>query len=219
MIFSKGEIIAFNSILDSKEIPGIKINMPPPSEYNQMIMDVQSSFREKRIVDENGKLTYMAVLPIRSLDDYKAAGHYLYFNDMRISFNKDKSITIIKKLGGDSYDMLRMNRDFLFLDILKQCDYLCGAYEPAPQCLSKETMSYQEWENTISDVRIEDILALRNVDDVKEEDVFVFYWKGSEGYVYDLENKERTALGSRNMRIAIAKRLGYDIEGGDEYVW
>ena len=219
MIFSKGEIIAFNSILDSKEIPGLRITMPLPSEHSNMIADVQNSFRKKRITDLNGKLTKLAVLPIRSLEDYKAAERYLYFNNLRISFNTDRSITIIKILDGEFYDMMRMNRDFLFLDILKQCDYLRGAYEPDPQWPDKETISYPDWENTMADVKVENILALRTVDGQKEEDAYVFYWKGSEGYVYDLENKERTALGSREMRVAIAERLGYDHEGGEEYAW
>jgi len=219
MIFSKGEIIAFNSILDSKEIPGVKINMPPLSEHNQMITDVQSSFREKRITDKNGKLTPKAVLPIRSLEDYKSAGRYLYLNNIRISFNKDKSITVIKILDENSYEMVRLNRDFLFIDILKQCDYLCGAYEPDPQSPIKTSMIFALWENTMADIKIENTLTIRNVDGQRDEDAYVFYWKGSEGYVYDLENKERTALGSRDMRITIAERLGYDLMGGEEYAW
>jgi len=218
MIFTKGEMLCFNSVLDSQEIPGVALKAPLPSEYDKYIIEVLKSLRKKGLTEDDGKLSKLAALPIMTLEDYKKAKKRLYLNDLRISFNYDKSITLIKKAGED-FELTRLPRECLLLEILKQCEYLKGAQDSDEIREEPETFEFSEWEQTITDVHTENIIAVKSTDGEKEQDVCIYYWVGSNGYEYDLEKKERTRRGPRDMRVAMMERLGINSEGDEKYAW
>ena len=205
MKFSKQELVCFNSILDGKAILGIKLSKEEIKDEDQYIKETIDLLKGKNILDENGKLNQVGVLPIRALAEYKKAKEHMSINTLRIGILKDGKIVIIDTKD-DKYDIYMSPKAYIIKEILGKSTFMSLS--------SKEKNNYKiekiDYSNLVnkkedyekSSLSI-DRYSLGCVIDEK-----IYYWDDNEGFVYDFIKGTRLQLSPKAMRINLLQDIG-----------
>jgi hypothetical protein len=203
MIFSEQELMCFNSILDGIPILGVPLHKPLSSEEDDYVKATVKTLQKKGLVNEGGRLTKAGAVPVMALEAYKKAKRHLFLNRVHVSFNDDQRITVLRK-EENGYDLRRMNREFLFINILKQFERLRDAQpnQATPPQWKKSAVPARA--EQLDKIPADDLLLLREVIDGHLSDSYVYYWSHGEGYVYNLNKEEARPLGARDMRMEMA---------------
>lgn len=189
MNFSEQELVCFNSILDGKRILGIQIDNTKDMESIEYVNDTISSLKEKGIMDSEGKLTKLGILPIRSLELYKSCDNYLIINNTCCGLINDSEAIIIK-INEDSYDIYRVNKLKIVTELLEKCPFLRGASSSYPQKKSKE-ISIELTELLMNDYNYtKDSIHMIKYIDKNVTSNKIYFYDDNQGFRYDLIGKK-----------------------------
>lgn len=204
MKFSKQELICFNSILGGSPIVGINLKETNDKDVNTYVDETIRTLKEKNILDGNGRLTKIGILPIEILKKYKNAKKHISLNFTRVALLDDDRAVIIK-IEGDQYDVSICNKIELLEKLVSRSSYM-----------QKETTS----ENKMKKEKLDFMDLLKDDELYKSEAINtkvyfdgseignkIYYWNNDKGFLYDLNSEYREELTPRNMRIKFMNLL------------
>ena len=183
MIFDEKELICFNSILAGKKILGISIEDKEEMNTGEYIKDTIVSLKEKGIIDGEGNISKIGVLPIRALEQYKNCKNHIVINNTCIGLINNQETIDIKKVK-DCYDISRVNKLSIITQILKKSSFLRGSLSvhSSGNKLGKISMD------------IEELLTKDSIHMIKylEKSIIsdkIFFYDDKQGFSYDLIGK------------------------------
>lgn len=210
MKFSNMELQCLNRIIDSQPLYGLSLESEDIPYKEQGIEFVTEELKKKNIIDEKGNLTSLSVFVVESLRQYKKASEYIFINRMRISNNRDNSMTIIAKREDGKYDIMRKNNDELMLAIIEASPGL-NSLENASSAdtFQLETvLAHSEWEKEWEG--ISECIALHKYrpGEVIPATKHIYYWQNGKGKMYNDVTGRLFSAGRKTILLSIAEELG-----------
>ena len=207
MIFDEKELICFNSILDGKKILGISIEDKEEMNTGEYIKDTIVSLKEKGIIDSEGNISKIGVLPIRALEQYKNCKNHIVINNTCFGLINNQEAIAIKKVK-DCYDISRVNKLSIITEILKKSSFLRGS------------LSVHISENKLDKVSIdlEELLAKDSIHMTKylEKSVIsdkIFFYDDKQGFSYDLIGKSLKEVKPHDIKSTIVTDFDIRVVG------
>ncbi len=203
MIFSKGEMMCFNGIIDGKDILEVPLLDGDLPEKEIVLTSTTKTLKEKGIIDENDKFTQKGIGPIGTLQKYKMVKKHIVINQMRLGLLGD-NVVVIDQVE-DGYDMLIAHKLFVMLSVLKKCEYMRQGESDIPRKYSADKINKEEWIKQIEQ-NDNQLLITKYEKEVKTTQN-VYYWNAKHGYRYDLLQDERTKMSGYTMRMEVVNLL------------
>ncbi len=203
MIFSKGEMMCFNGIIDGKDILEIPLLEGELPEKEVVLKSTNKTLKEKGIIDENDKFTQKGIGPIGTLQKYKTVDKHLVINQMRLGLVGD-NVVVINEVE-DGYDMLIAHKLFVMLSVLKKCEYMRQGESNIPRKYKTDKIEKNEWLKQI-EKNDNQLLITKYEKDVKTTQN-VYYWNAKHGYRYDFLQEERTKMSGYAMRMEVVNLM------------
>lgn len=207
MIFSEKELICFNSILDGKKILGISIEDKEEMNTGEYIKDTIVSLKEKGIIDSEGNISKIGVLPIRALEQYKNCKNHIVINNTCFGLINNQEAIAIKKVK-DCYDISRVNKLSIITEILKKSSFLRGS------------LGVHSSENKLDKVSmdIEELLTKDSIHMIKylERSVIsdkIFFYDDKQGFSYDLIGKSLKEVKPHDIKRTIVTDFDIQVVG------
>lgn len=212
MIFSKEELVCFNSMLDGNVIFGthFKVESKQDSEYVQKTV---VSLKEKGFLDANNIPNALFAIAVEMLKRYKNAEKHLFINHLRVAvFEKE---VIILSETDDGFDLTQVDKFLFFQSFLSGISYLC---KEDTQKTEKITVTPQEWSKSLSDDMVDtDSLWAHKFTDQKMQETKILYHLDEQGFIYSPDNKILTKCGPRELRVTLMRLLEIKKPGGSSY--
>lgn len=123
MIFTESELICFNSVLDGKQIVGLNIKDKKEMDNKKYVEDTVESLKKKGIIDSNGQISKVGILPIKALEDYKGCERHIAINGACFGLINNQEVISIRKID-DNYDILRVNKLSIITELLQKSAFL-----------------------------------------------------------------------------------------------
>lgn len=215
MRFSDKEMICFNSILGGGHIVGLDIKIPLLVEKDSYIQDTVNRLKEKRFVDQNGKINHYGAFPVKLLDFYKKATSYVFLNGIKIGLvDKDNVVVLERTIEGTT--ITPMKKIVLMAGLISEFPKLKESQEKmAISDRELIAIKQDEWLDTLDDLdeKSSEILAISKYDKEKYVCKKMYYWDKDNTYLYDIDRHRRKKVGSVDIRTDIMRQL----ELGGEY--
>lgn len=207
MLFTNSEIVFLTSVSKGTRPFGIHYQMPAKEEREAFIEEAMQSLIKKGILNEERKLTKEGAAIVRFFELYRNCRRHVTINRVKAAIMENgKLITVCKDT--DCYEMCCTDSAALMLSLLKQSEYLCRGEEKAERGKWCGVMP-QEWQQTMREM--EGCIPICEYENARLKGRMLFYWKGGEGYLLNLERMRVRRLSPSYMR-----RQLYTILGGKE---
>lgn len=205
MKFSKKELVCFNSIIDGKAIVGITLSKEEIKDEDKYIDETIALLKEKNILDENGKLKQIGILPIKALEEYKSSKEHLSINTLRIAILQDNKIVVIDTKD-DKYDIYMSHKALFIKEILGKSNFMRLSSNKNEK-FKIEKIEYSKLINQKENYE-KNSLSINKYSFGCIISEKIYYWDDNAGFEYDLINSERLQLSPRTMRMNLLKDIG-----------
>lgn len=199
MILSREEIQFFQSITTGPEPLGLWIPSVVEEKAEEVCEKAVSRLQEKKILDEQKKITPEGMVPIRLWEAYRNAPKHLLLNELKIALLPERRIITIREVKGD-YELKSYDAIVLILEILKAYEFLRGGeVRLKPEEKRSEKCPYEAWQKELSRYGENQLLigSYQGNAFVKEE---FYYWEGEEAYQYLFETQRRKRIQAPTIR-------------------
>jgi Fe-S-cluster formation regulator IscX/YfhJ len=223
--FSSLELQALSALIDSEPLYGVAVEDTPladeSAEAEQFILICQG-LREKHILDDNGKITRSSIPIIETLRSYKLAEAYIFINDIRLSLNRDDSVTVVARYPGETFSF---HRTWPLVFVQSLADAMPWLDDDMPDILPK-TISYpdeESWLGELVDFSMDRPLAPGNANIVRDMlivhqhkiDVpkplrsLVYYWKDGVGHIFSRDTRRLSFHTGKDIKLHIQSLVTY----------
>lgn len=207
MLFTNNEIVFLTSVSKGSSPFGIHYRMPKEGEKQTFIEEAIQSLIKKGILNEEQKLTEEGAAVLRFFELYRSCRRYITINRVKAAvFENGKLITVCK--DKDNYEMCCTDSATLMLSLLKQSKFLCSG-EEKPERGKWYGVMPEEWQQTMREM--EGCIPVCEYENARLTGRKLFYWKGGEGYLLNIDRMRVRRLSPSYMR-----RQLYTILGGTE---
>lgn len=204
MIFSKAELICFNSVLGGGVIFGTHFKAGRQDE--EYVQATVETLAQKGFLDENRQPNKLFVAAVRMLQEYKQATRHLFLNKARLALGK-RFLVALTPVGND-YDMSRMDKALFFAGLLEQAPRLKEA-DTAP--LQTVQMPPARWNDSWKPSEtVEDYYWMQQVDNRQPGRLAISYRIGGQMYLYKPVEQTLTKCGPQLVRRTMMDMLGLD---------
>ena len=204
MIFSKQELICFNSVLDGSNIFGVQISAPLIAGEDY-VSGTLESLKEKEYLDGDGKPTPMFFMAVRMLDQYKKAKKHLFINQSRIAFTDDDHLILLSEVE-EGFQFIKMHKLLYLQSLVLSTPFLKKKDNGVENSKTVEPKDFAKTfeENDV----IEMNFCIEKFEDKKINGAVIMCNIGENGYLYDLSTKQRTTCGPTKLRKTLAGFFG-----------
>jgi hypothetical protein len=182
MVFSEGELICFNSLLDGKRIFGTHFIIPQ-QDRKPFVDKTVTELREHKLLDENNKPNRSFLLVTKTLEEYKNADKYLIINRVKIGLIKDKKYVICLARTKKGYELTAVGKEMLIYNLMLNNNFLSKQVKEEEE--KAILVDNDTWVREVKGNSIENLLCIQCVENKKYKDMAFLYSKGEMGFIYD----------------------------------
>lgn len=203
MKFTEKEMTFFVSVSRGRVPFGITCSVPRQEEKEDFIKETIKSLTEKRILDENQKLTKEGADIIYLFEQYRNAKKHIRLNHVSMAvLSEGILITVIKT--EDGYEMGCLQSAFLMTELLKHAEYLCREEKESIRG-QWENIGQTEWFEQTGEMDGCVVLGQYHLGRLESEKIY--YWKEDQGYLYHKTVERKRAISPGVMRKQIYRIL------------
>lgn len=183
MRFTGAEMICFNSMIDERELFGVRLPLELLSDRKMYINQTKESLRQKGILDEHYNITAAGRVPVKLLYEYKKAEKHIIFNNMRIALIDRKNIIAIGEESSD-YSILAVPKTGFLQLVLNHFPFMRGG-GGRNKMTYKQPVSQDVWEAGLTDVAPEDLFMFVTYRKERVSGQFFIYQQQGKIFCYD----------------------------------
>ena len=205
MAYTSEEMVFFNSLLDGREIFGIRIELPMQvnKEYTEKTI---GSLQEKGIIDENRKLVQTKENPALLLRVYKEASEYIVINHLRIALVGRKYVVVILRKEKE-YEIYGASRVAFFMQLIENTPLLREKAVSWETSEKKTEFTVQEIKQSMEKESIEDITILQKYEKGKQSRDYILLEEKERAELFDGVKKTRQVVNGQTIRVLLQEML------------
>ena len=214
MTYTNQEMIFFNSLLDGKQIFGLRVESPLRID-KKYIEGTISSLQEKGWIGEDKKLVQTKENPALLLDLYKKATSHIAINHMRIALHGTKFVVLILR-NEENYEIYGMSRVALFTLLIEGTPLLRENAISWETDSNKARFSSEEFKQLIKDKKTYEASIFQKYQDKKLIEDYMLFRNEKTAELFCGKEKTRQIVNGQSIRLLLMSLLEIDLESMEE---
>jgi hypothetical protein len=161
--YMMNEILCYNSLMDGKKIPGIRISFPGIVLKKKLAEDTVRQMKGEGLVNDDGSLTKLGEMKLAILKAYKDSRVHMAVNNTTMSFLENNKMIIATYKSDVGFELESCDRAVFLVALLTQYPFLCDKQYVVQHDDNARYLSESQWSDIMGRIKMDETLFIQKM--------------------------------------------------------